>query len=161
MIHRRSIHVALLTSLVLTVLAWCYSASSSDRVAFARGQTFAAAVMNDGVISFQLFSSSRPFQHVPSYIHEPRSPATYWPPAASGPQPPHTWQGLGYVSRHFSDGFMFGIIVPFWLVLLLLSAAGLYVFRRPPLASSADNSKSPRPDTNAQPLAMPIPAPGL
>jgi hypothetical protein len=139
------IRVTLTTALILTILAWCYSAFTYNRLAYGRGHACAGVAVSDGVFTVELFSSTTPFTIGPKLVHETRSWARFWPSAASGPEPPHMWQGLGYVSRHFSDGSMFGIIVPFWLVLLLLSAFGMYVFRRPTGSPPTIVPSSPQP----------------
>jgi hypothetical protein len=124
----KHLRLLILLSILLTLLAWAYSAIAYDRLSYSRGSICIDAGLNNGVF-FSFFSSSKPFTRGAKFHHESRSPPEFWPPA-SAPAPAHIWQGLGYLFRRFSDGWTFRIALPFWLLLLFSCTLLVYIRKR-------------------------------
>jgi hypothetical protein len=129
MTRQNLIRLLVLLPILLTIMAWWRSASNFDRVAYGRGHACIAAGTNDGVLFFELFSSTKPLTIGPKRYHESRSSPTFWP-YLSAPAPAHVWLGLGYIFERLVDGWQFRICLPFWFLLLPLSALPIYILRR-------------------------------
>jgi hypothetical protein len=135
MTRRWYIRPLVLLPVLLLLLAWGRSAYHNDRVAFGRKHTCVGIAQGAGILTLQFYSSSNPLMIGPKYYHSTLPQAYFWPPTTTT-----VWQGLGYVTDRFSDGWMIGICLPFWLLLLPCSALALYTFhltRHPPRRPSA------------------------